>query len=62
MADGIHTVIEKLELKDVTLAEFSIFGAIAVRYIARHKGHNVSKSLLFGAAAPIGIPHSLLMV
>jgi non-heme chloroperoxidase len=53
LADDIRIVIDTLQLEDVVLAGFSIGGAIAIRYMARHAGHKVSKLALFGAAAPL---------
>jgi non-heme chloroperoxidase len=51
-ADDVKKVLEALDLRDVTLAGFSMGGAIALHYMARHKGERVSKLALFGAAAP----------
>ncbi|MBK1811508.1 alpha/beta hydrolase [Clostridium sp. YIM B02505] len=52
LADDVKTVIETLKLENITLAGHSTGGAIAVRYMARHKGYGVSKLALFAAAAP----------
>lgn len=52
LSDDVRTVIEKLELENFTLGGHSTGGAIAVRYMARHKGYGVSKLALFAAAAP----------
>ena len=52
MADDVRKVIDKLKLKNSVLAGFSMGGAIAIRYMARHKAHRISKLMLFGAAAP----------
>jgi non-heme chloroperoxidase len=52
LADDVKAVIDSLQLKEVTLAGFSMGGAIAIRYMARHGEHQVSKLALFGAAAP----------
>ncbi|SFI69579.1 Pimeloyl-ACP methyl ester carboxylesterase [Paenibacillus sp. UNC496MF] len=51
-ADDVRQVIDKLALKDVTLAGFSMGGTVATNYMIRHKGHAVSKLMLFGAASP----------
>lgn len=64
LADDVRCVIEALDLEDITLAGHSTGGAIAVRYMARHRGHGVSKLALFAAAAPSLIqrpyfPHGL---
>lgn len=53
MADDIRAVIEQLGLANFTLAGFSVGGAIAIRYMARHGGRGVSKLALFAAAAPL---------
>ena len=53
MSDDVLAVIRSLCLEgDLTLAGFSMGGAIAIRYMARHGGYKVNKLLLFGAAAP----------
>ncbi|MDQ0858789.1 alpha/beta fold hydrolase [Bacillus sp. V2I10] len=52
LADDVRAVIDSLQLKEITLAGFSMGGAIAIRYMARHGEHQVSKLALFGAAAP----------
>lgn len=52
LADDIRCVIEALGLHDVTLGGHSTGGAIAIRYMARHKGYGVAKLGLFAAAAP----------
>ncbi|MBF0502088.1 MAG: alpha/beta hydrolase [Candidatus Riflebacteria bacterium] len=51
-ADDIKKVLEALHLKEVTLAGHSMGGAIALHYMARHKGERVVKLALIGAAAP----------
>ncbi|GFZ31333.1 non-heme chloroperoxidase [Clostridium zeae] len=52
LADDVKAVIETLKLENITLAGHSTGGAIAVRYMGRHKGYGVSKLALFAAAAP----------
>ena len=52
LSDDVKTVIEKLQLNNVTLVGHSTGGAIAVRYMARHKGYGISKLVLCAAAAP----------
>lgn len=52
LADDVRGVIDTLELRNITLVGHSTGGAIAIRYMARHKGHAVSKLGLFAAAAP----------
>jgi non-heme chloroperoxidase len=52
LSDDIRCVVEALALHDFTLAGHSTGGAMAVRYMARHKGSGVSKLVLIDAAAP----------
>ena len=52
LSDDVRYVIDILKLYDITLAGHSTGGAIAIRYMARHKGYGVSKLALFAAAAP----------
>lgn len=64
MADDVRAVLGAMDLRDVVLGGFSMGGAIAIRYMARHDGDRVSKLALFGAAAPSftqreGFPHNL---
>jgi len=64
LADDIRLAVDTLQLEDMTLVGFSMGGAIAIRYMARHAGHKVSKLVLAGAAAPAftqrpGYPYGL---
>lgn len=52
LADDMLCVIKALNLEDITLCGHSTGGAIAVRYMARHKGYGVAKLALFAAAVP----------
>ena len=52
LSDDVRCVVEVLKLKNFTLAGHSTGGAIAIRYMSRHKGYGVSKLALFAAAAP----------
>lgn len=52
LADDVKSVVDQLELKDFTLLGHSTGGAIAIRYMARHKQYGVSKLVLCAAAAP----------
>ncbi|ROR27286.1 non-heme chloroperoxidase [Mobilisporobacter senegalensis] len=52
LSDDVRAVIEVLQLKNITLVGHSTGGAIAVRYMARHRGYGVSKLVLCAAAAP----------
>lgn len=63
-ADDLKAVLEKLDLRDVTLVGHSMGGAVALHYMTRHLGGRVSKLVLVGAAAPSftsrpGFPHGL---
>ncbi len=51
-ADDIKAVLEQLDLENVVLGGFSMGGAIAIHYMARHHAAHVSKLALFAAAAP----------
>lgn len=52
LSDDVLGVVEALKLRDFTLAGHSTGGAIAVRYMGRHKGYGVKKLVLIAAAAP----------
>ena len=52
LSDDVRGVVEALDLHDFILAGHSNGGAMAVRYMGRHKGYGVSKLALFAAAAP----------
>lgn len=52
LSDDVRAVVEALNLNNFTLAGHSTGGAIAIKYMARHKGYGVSKLALFAAAAP----------
>ncbi|AFS78418.1 hydrolase alpha/beta fold protein [Gottschalkia acidurici 9a] len=52
LSDDVRAVVDALKLNDFVLAGHSTGGAIAIRYMARHNGHGVSKLALFAAATP----------
>ncbi|MDO5292859.1 MAG: alpha/beta hydrolase [bacterium] len=52
LADDVLCVIETLQLRNIILLGHSTGGAIAIRYMARHKQYQVSKLVLCAAAAP----------
>lgn len=63
-ADDVKKVIDALGLDDVILGGFSMGGPIAIRYMARHNSHKVSKLVLMAPAAPVftqrdDYPHGL---
>ena len=51
-ADDLHSVLHSLDPGNVTLVGFSMGGAIALRYMSRHKGEGIANLVLCGAAAP----------
>jgi non-heme chloroperoxidase len=51
-AQDIHTVLEKLAIKDATLIGHSMGGAISLHYCAQYGKQFVKKLVLCGAAAP----------
>lgn len=53
LADDVRIIIDTLGLENITLAGHSMGGAISIRYMARHGGHQVAKLALIGAAAPV---------
>jgi len=52
LADDVRVVIDVLNLRNITLAGHSTGGAIAIRYMARHRGFGVARLALFAAAGP----------
>ena len=58
-ADDIGKVIKVLDLKDVTLAGFSMGGGICAHYVATHNDPRVTKLALLAAAAPAISPGAL---
>lgn len=52
MAKDIYTVIRGMKTAALTLAGFSMGGAIALRYMNLFRGYKVTKLALLGAAAP----------
>lgn len=51
-ADDLATVIEALDLRDVTLVGFSTGGGEVARYIGRHGTSRVKKAVLVGSVTP----------
>ena len=52
-ADDLAAVIEKLDLKDVTVVGHSTGGGEVARYIARHGTKRVAKAVLIAAVPPV---------
>ncbi|WP_211749867.1 alpha/beta hydrolase [Paenibacillus sp. Marseille-Q4541] len=53
LADDVKAVIDELKITNATLLGFSMGGAVAIRYMARHNGYGVASLVLAGAAAPV---------
>ncbi|WP_040157488.1 alpha/beta fold hydrolase [Mobilicoccus massiliensis] len=52
LADDLSTVLEDLDLRDVTLVGFSMGGGEVVRYLSRHGTERVRSAVLLGAVPP----------
>ncbi|MFZ5964957.1 alpha/beta fold hydrolase [Thalassococcus sp. BH17M4-6] len=52
MADDLSSVIHALDLRDATIAGFSMGGGEVARYMSRHAGDRVSKAMLVSSIAP----------
>src|SRR5580692_10241018 len=52
-ADDLAALIEKLDLKNITLVGHSTGGGEVARYIGRHGSKRVAKAVLIGAVPPI---------
>jgi non-heme chloroperoxidase len=52
MSDDVKVVLDTLNIENATLVGFSMGGAIAIHYMARHNGAHIKKLALLGAAAP----------
>lgn len=52
LADDLATVMESLDLQNVTLAGFSMGGGEVARYMSRHQGKRVARVVLIGAVTP----------
>jgi len=52
-ADDIKAVLDALNVENATLIGFSMGGATAIHYMARHQGAHVNKLVLMAAAAPV---------
>lgn len=51
-SDDLHSVIETLDLSDITLVGFSMGGGEVVRYLSRHGSERISKIVLVAAVTP----------
>lgn len=52
LADDLHHLLERLDLRDVTLLGFSMGGGEAIRYLSKYGSDRVADLILVGAAAP----------
>jgi pimeloyl-ACP methyl ester carboxylesterase len=52
MADDLKTVLDHLDLRDVTLVGFSMGGGEVARYMRRHHADRVSKAVLVSSVTP----------
>ncbi|WP_395057666.1 alpha/beta fold hydrolase [Flavobacterium sp.] len=52
LTDDLKSIIDQLELTNVTLVGFSMGGGEVVRYFSRHAGQNVSKAVLVSSIIP----------
>ncbi|MDF3981520.1 alpha/beta hydrolase [Luteibacter sp. PPL201] len=51
-ADDLHTLLQELDLRDVTLVGFSMGGGEVARYVARHGGDRVHSVAFISAVTP----------
>lgn len=52
LSDDLATLIDDLELSDITLVGFSMGGGEVARYMSRHDGKGVSRAILVSAVPP----------
>lgn len=52
MTDDLKTIIDALQLSDITLVGFSMGGGEVVRYFSRYGGKGVSKAILVSSVTP----------
>jgi non-heme chloroperoxidase len=52
LTDDLKSIIDQMELTNVTLVGFSMGGGEVVRYFSRHAGQNVSKAVLVSSIIP----------
>lgn len=69
LAGDLHSLVEKLDLRDATLVGFSMGGGEVARYIARHGSARIAKAVLISSVTPFllhtednpsGVPHAVL--
>src|SRR6202034_3554618 len=52
LAEDLHTVIQKLDLRDITLVGYSMGSGEIIRYLSRHGAGRVARVLLTSPIAP----------
>ena len=52
LADDLHKVISKLDLRDVTLVGFSMGGGEVARYVGKYGSRHVSRAVFISAVPP----------
>ena len=52
LADDLAALLERLDLREATLAGFSMGGGEVVRYFSRHGGRRVSRAVLISSVTP----------
>ena len=52
LADDLRTLIDGLDLDNVTLVGFSMGGGEVARYMSRHQGHRVSRAVFISSVTP----------
>lgn len=52
LADDLATLLDTLDLRDVTLVGHSMSCGEIIRYLSRHGSHRVSRTVLVGTATP----------
>src|SRR5215813_12104928 len=52
LADDLAMLIERLDLNDLTLVGWSLGGGVMARYLARHGGSRVARSILISTNTP----------
>ncbi len=53
LADDLHDLMEKLDLRDAALVGFSMGGGEVARYLSRHGAGRVSRAVLVAAVTPM---------
>ena len=52
LTDDLHSLIDELDLRDVTLVGFSMGGGEVVRYFSRYAGERISSIVLISSVTP----------